>query len=269
MEIDPGPFEGRGSGVDAFNPTETAARPGRRDGRSHNEMRPVTILHSPLSQADGSARIKLGITDVLVAVYGPIDAPIHKQNADSVHVLVAYRQRESNMTNFGGGNTNADAATASEATTTRNLRHLVNDILLSSLFPRKSLMIAVHVLSDRGSVLATAYNATMLALLDAGVPMRSLPVATSVSLSNASLSVDPLRVEELEADATVTAVFDDAIIHDEQGFMSVSTDGDCCNEILFSAAIHTCRQLAVKVRAFLTLSLEQKADRSYVWKGKS
>lgn len=266
MDIDPAPFKGRGSGVDAINAMSTTGRPGRRDGRMHNEMRPISILHSPLPQADGSARIKLGGTDVLVAIYGPIDAPINKQNADSVHIHIAHRRREGNT--GPSGSSNVDIASGSEATTSRDIRQMISDILLTSLFPRKALVIGVHVLSDRGSVVSAAINATVLALIDSGVPMRSMPVAATVSVTNAALTVDPLHIEELEADAVISAAFNSAI-DDEKGFVSVNTHGDCSNETLFLGAMHTCRQLAVKMRAFITLSLEQKAQRPFVWRSKA
>lgn len=266
MEVDPAPFEGHGSGVDAIDTASTTARPGRRDGRMHNEMRPITILHSPLPQADGSARIKLGGTDVLVSIYGPIDAPTNKQSADSIHIHIAHRRREGNT--GPTGSSSVDIASASEATTTRDIRQMVSDILLTSLFPRKALVVGVHVLSDRGSVVSAAFNATILALIDSGVPMRSMPIAATVSLTNAALTVDPLHIEELEADAVVSAAFN-AANDDAKGFVSVSVQGDCSNETLFLGAMHTCRQLAVKMRAFVTLSLEQKAQRPYVWKSKA
>lgn len=265
METDPAPFKGHGSGVDAID--AMTARPGRRDGRTHNEMRPITILHSPLPEADGSARIKLGATDVLVAVYGPIDAPINKQSSDSIHISVAYRRREGNT--GPSGSSSVDIASASEATTTRDIRQMVTDILVTSLFPRKAIVMAVHVLSDRGSVVSTAFNAAVLALIDSGVPMRSMPVATTVSLTNAALTVDPLHIEELEADAVISAAFNAPISDDEKGFVSVSTQGDCTNETLFHGAMHTCRQLAVKMRAFIALSLEEKSQRPYVWRSKA
>lgn len=255
MDVDPAPFQGQGSGVDAI-PIETVARPGRRDGRAHNEMRSLTLSLNPLSQADGSARIKLGATDVLVAIYGPFDGPVTKQDPEFVHIHVAYRRCETSVSN--------DTSAAEEATAARNIRLLINDALLTQLFPRKAIIIAVQVLSDRGGVVVTAFNATIVALLQSGVPMRSFPVAASMSITSAALTVDPLDIEEREADAVVIGVFD-TLLDDDKGFLSVCTQGDCHGQQLFSAALQTCRQLAVKTKAFLSLSLEQKTQLRYVW----
>lgn len=301
MEVDPAPFHGHGSGVDAMTPIPTD-RSGRRDGRAHNEMRPITLLHAPLSQADGSARVKLGGTDVLVAVFGPLEAHSARQDSENLSIAVTYRRRIAPTTSAASSHRTADPAasypssasvsaadsTATSATSpssattpvfavtadsvpvdeavqSRNVRALVADVLLSALFPRKALSVAVQVLSDRGGVVSAACNAAVLALLDAGIPMSCVPVAANVSCSRAALTVDPTFVEECEAECNITCVFDTLRIGDN-GFLSVCTEGDCGGQPVFAAAVDTCRQLAIKTKAFLTLSLEQRANRKSVWK---
>lgn len=265
MDVDLAPFQGHGSGVDAM-PASRSMRPGRRDGRAHNEMRSLSLSHDPLGQADGSARLKVGSTDVLVAIYGPLDGPVTKQDPESLHVHIAYRRRETSSasTSSSSANQEASISAAEEATTSRNIRLLINDTLLTQLFPRKAIIVAIQVLSDRGAVVATAYNATVAALLQAGVPMHRLPVASCVAVTSGALTVDPLLVEEREADAVVTAVFD-TLLSDDEAFISVSTQGNCGGQKMFTAALHTCKQLAIKTRAFMSLSLQQKSARRFLW----
>lgn len=255
MEVDLAPFQGHGSGVDAVI-TETSARPGRRDGRAHNEMRSLTLTHNPLRSADGSARLQLGATDVLVAVYGPLDGPVIKQDPENLHVHVSYRRRDASNT--------TEASAADDATVARNIRQLIQDTLLMQLFPRKAIIVAVQILSDRGSVVTAVFNAAVVALLESGVPMCAVPVAACVSITSGALTVDPLHVEEREANAVITCVFDTRI-DDDKGFLSVCMEGDCHNQQLFLAAQSTCRQLAVKTRSFLSSSLEHQSRRRFVW----
>lgn len=254
-------FSGVGTGVDAMLGTPLSA--GRRDGRSPSEMRSLSISHGPLVAADGSARVRLGATDVVVAVYGPMGCPVPRQDADQMHVSVAFRRRAG--TTSGGAGGKGDSINAGkEAIAGRDLKKVVEEIVMATLHPRKAAVVAVQVLADNGGVIAAAINGTVMALVDAGMPMRAVPSAASVSLYNGAIVVDPVLIEEVEADGVITFVFDTSLA-DENGFMSVYTDGDCTGDSMFAAALEISRDLALKTMAFLKLSLEQKAAQRLTW----
>ena len=46
----------------------------RMDGRSATDVRPITIETGVVPVADGSCRMTWGTNDVIVAVYGPMEA---------------------------------------------------------------------------------------------------------------------------------------------------------------------------------------------------
>ena len=46
----------------------------RLDGRTKDEVRPVSIETGVVPVADGSARIRWGLNDCIAAVYGPMEA---------------------------------------------------------------------------------------------------------------------------------------------------------------------------------------------------
>ena len=70
-------------------------------------------------------------------------------------------------------------------------------------YPRAVISIVVQVLEDNGSILATAINAVTLALMDAGVPMRSVVTASTCAiLPDGRMCLDPSLSEE-----TVGAAF--------------------------------------------------------------
>ncbi|PXF44829.1 Exosome complex component RRP46 [Gracilariopsis chorda] len=259
MDSDSLSFRGEWSGVDSMLGMRTESTAGRRDGRSHGEMRAMSVSYGELTRADGSARVRLGTTDVLVAIYGPIEFPHNKQDAEAVHVHVAFGRREA-MSNVAGAETGA----GTESVITRDLEALVSYLVLATLHPRKAVVVAVQVLADSGGVICAAINSTTIALIDAGLPLRALPLAASVSIHNNAIIVDPVVVEEREADAVVCIVFDTALENDD-GFMSVYAMGDCGGEELFAATVQVCRQLVVKTRAFFRLSLERKAAVHHIW----
>ena len=261
MEVDSPSSDVKRSGVDAMAGIETGKSAGRRDGRAPNEMRPLSVSQGVLSQADGSARFKFGGTDVLVGIYGPMECPTVKQKAEELHVQVSYRTRKD--LGHRGSDRSSEKVTPGQAEATKNLQVLVSQIVLTVLHPRKATVVAIQVLADNGSVTAGVINATVMALIDAGVSMREVPTAACVSLSNNSMAVDPVKIEELEADAVITACFNTAVTED--GFISVHTEGDCAGDVLFTAAVDTCRQLAHKTREVITLCLEKKAEYPFVW----
>lgn len=62
------------------------------------------------------------------------------------------------------------------------MRAAVDAVILSSLHPRTTIQIVVQVVQDDGSLLSTAVNAATLALLDAGIALKSVVVAASGGL---------------------------------------------------------------------------------------
>ncbi len=80
------------------------------------------------------------------------------------------------------------------------------DSLFTNLFPHSTITLSLHLLSSDGSVLAALINASTIALIDAGVPMKDYICACTAgstsSYSSNDESADPLldlnAQEELE-----------------------------------------------------------------------
>ena len=63
----------------------------RLDGRTKDEVRPVSIETGVVPVADGSARIRWGLNDCIAAVYGPMEAHPRKiQRQDRAVLDVRY-----------------------------------------------------------------------------------------------------------------------------------------------------------------------------------
>ena len=67
------------------------------------------------------------------------------------------------------------------------------------------IVMKILIESDDGSVLSVSYNACVMALLDAGIPMKYVPNAMTIAISkrSSSLIIDPVTEEEKEARAVV------------------------------------------------------------------
>jgi exosome complex component RRP46 len=77
------------------------------------------------------------------------------------------------------------------------LRNTLESVVLAALHPRTSISVIVQVLSEDGSLLSTAINATCLALLDAGISLKSLIGSVTCAISaDGTLLLDPDAKEE-------------------------------------------------------------------------
>ncbi|OTA68418.1 ribosomal protein S5 domain 2-like protein [Hypoxylon sp. EC38] len=169
----------------------------RIDGRRWNELRQLRAQIRTQAAADGSAYFELGNTKVMCVVTGPSeDGKRRGQGASSANaaadILVSV---------VVGGFSTVDRKKRA-----RNDKRIVElqftlakslaAVLHTHLFPRSTISLSLHILSQDGSLLACLINAATLALIDAGVPMTDYLVACSAgstsSYAAADESADPL-----------------------------------------------------------------------------
>lgn len=88
------------------------------------------------------------------------------------------------------------------------VRRFVESLVWLRHHPRCLITVAIQIGREDGGTLAAALNATVAALLDAGVPLRGLAAAAAVAAapgSPARFVVDPNGADEAEARACATA----------------------------------------------------------------
>lgn len=154
----------------------------RLDGRAPGEMRGKELRTAELAHFDGSAYYSQGQTAVLVSLTGPTAA----RAEDYRRCLVEVKVLRSRMVPQAGG--------ASRLSHTERQRALiVQDTEIASVvescvtaavvlerYPRSALAFSIDVLADDGGLLATVVNATMCAILDAGLACRTTFAAVGV-----------------------------------------------------------------------------------------
>ena len=160
----------------------------RGDLRLSTEFRPITIETNLISCKDGSSCVIYGKTKIISSILGPKQSKYSKFeifNHLSVDVDVdfAYKNSMDNLTS-----TTVNTATSAANITTQGYSNNNNDNLMKKKyskfikdsifpcvdiykFPRMLLSIHVLIINDDGSSLPIAVNASILALLDAGIPM--------------------------------------------------------------------------------------------------
>jgi ribonuclease PH len=222
----------------------------RPDGRSSGgTLRPLACELTCLHRADGSALWKAGATHVLAAVHGPL-APRQLSKEDSSTGIVNVLIKSSD---------NNDATSLE-----REWETFLSQVLMACVdvkqFPRTVIQVVLQIIQTDGSVLSCALHAAVASLLDAGILMTSLPVATTCLISNdMPMRLDPTTQEENQNDSSVVVLVNENVKPDE--ILACQTMG----APMTLESLLTCLQAASRaspaVVAFWRLAVEQKTTR--------
>eukprot|EP00571_Detonula_confervacea_P016562 CAMPEP_0172310456 /NCGR_PEP_ID=MMETSP1058-20130122/11494_1 /TAXON_ID=83371 /ORGANISM="Detonula confervacea, Strain CCMP 353" /LENGTH=309 /DNA_ID=CAMNT_0013023263 /DNA_START=52 /DNA_END=978 /DNA_ORIENTATION=- len=292
--------------------------------RAPTTLRPLSAELSSLSRSDGSASLVVGNTHVLCAVHGPMAPRISRwEKYDTGVVSVAFSRGL--MANSGGGGSasasNNDAVAGDNdmtmTTTTANntlqshmksvpvppppglgatereleyfLRDALSSCILLEKYPRCVIQVVIQVVQADGSVLGSAVNCAVLALMDAGVAMRGLPVAATccVVMNNyyavveknekeskkdnaATIWLDPTAEEESGEGHAIVVVVTDMASSSSQENEGADAGGGIITSFTFGAplslkgllsSVESTTQSSAAMVAFMRLAIEQKVQR--------
>jgi ribonuclease PH len=157
-----------------------------------------TILLGPLERADGSARFENGGMAVMAAVYGPAPVKTKQELIETATVVV-------NLESF------TMPPSLVQNSLALRVQSLLEQVIVGILHPRSLITIAVQPIIVTDRPFSTVFNACVLALIDAGIPLSSMPVAVeedgleavfaftseSITLLHQSLSGQEFTTDEL------------------------------------------------------------------------
>lgn len=169
-------------------------------------------------RTDGSAQWSQGGTTVLAGVHGPLQAPQSGLDGEKAIIEVVFHPQGLSQGVL------ADCQMV-------ELKKAAEGVILSNLHPLCTIRIIFHVLEDDGALMACCINAMNMALIDAGVPMKTMLAASSIcALENNVLVMDPCKKEEESAQSKGYAAF---FSHTDE-ILSIHIDGlmGCSNEAL-------------------------------------
>jgi len=137
--------------------------------------------------ADGSAMLETGNTRVAASVRGPREVVSGTQTG--VVVTVSYAA-------FAGSDRRrTDHRDRRAVEVAAQLEAALNAVVQTALFPRSRVDVMAHVLQTDGAVPAVCFNACVLALVDAGVPVVDMCAACSVGVVDRTPLLDPIHAE--------------------------------------------------------------------------
>eukprot|EP01120_Amphizonella_sp_Union-15-10_P013193 TRINITY_DN6094_c0_g1_i1.p1 TRINITY_DN6094_c0_g1~~TRINITY_DN6094_c0_g1_i1.p1 ORF type:complete len:250 (+),score=45.57 TRINITY_DN6094_c0_g1_i1:142-891(+) len=148
----------------------------RIDGRRPNELRTIRCKMGVLEKMDGSAYFEQGNTKALASVYGPREVT-YKSKALHDRVLINCTY---GMAPFSTGERKVQRTGKQDRRETEVslvLKQTFESAILTSLSPNSQIDINIQILQADGGTRCAAINATTLALIDAGIPLKDFVVA--------------------------------------------------------------------------------------------
>ncbi|XP_078389434.1 exosome complex component RRP46 [Cetorhinus maximus] len=208
---------------------------------SQQQLRPFCCEHSLLSRPDGSACFTQGDTTVLAAVYGPAEVKVSKEIFDKATLDVILKPK-------------VGLPSVAEKSKEQMIRNTCEATILTALHPRSSITVVLQVIHDSGSLLSCCLNAACMALMDAGLPMKSVFCGvTCVIDSNGDILLDPTTKMEKEAAAVLTFSIDSV----EKQLLMSSTKGSYSVEEL-QQCVAMCQKAAEKIFQFYRDSVSRR-----------
>ena len=166
---------------------------GRRlDGRSPGDLRKIKIEAGVLHRADGSCYLEWGGNKVFAAVYGPREAvPRHTQNPLRAIVKARY-----NMAAFSVEDRKRPGPDRRSVEISKVISEALERVILTEQFPRASVDVCIEVLDAEAGTRCAGLTAAAVALVDAGIPMRDIPVACAAGKIDGQVVVDLGKEED-------------------------------------------------------------------------
>ncbi len=164
----------------------------RLDGRKPDELREIKIEVGVLHRAEGSCYLEWGGNKVLVAVYGPREAvPRHTQNPLRAIVNARY-----NMAAFSVDDRKRPGPDRRSREISKVTSEALEHVILTEKYPRASIDVNIEVLEAEAGTRCAGLTAAAVALVDAGIPMKDIPVACAAGKIDGQVVLDLAKEED-------------------------------------------------------------------------
>ncbi len=226
----------------------------RVDGRALDEMRPLKIEAGLLHKAAGSAYVEWGDNKVIAAVYGPREClPRHDANPYRAKLSVRYLMSPfASKEEHGRSGPNRRSIELSMV-----LREALENVVLLEHYPNAMIDVFIEVLQASGGTRCASLVAASVALANAGIPMKDLPVAVASGKIENQICLDVGKEEDNFGQADVPI----ALAPRNKDILLLQMDGLLSKEELFRALDYA-EKMAPVIRDAETSALEKAYARA-------
>lgn len=164
----------------------------RLDGRKPDDIRDVKIEVGVLHRAEGSCYLEWGGNKVLAAVYGPREAvPRHTQNPLRAIINARY-----NMAAFSVDDRKRPGPDRRSREISKVISEALTNAVLVEKFPRAAIDVNIEVLDAEAGTRCAGLTAAAVALVDAGIPMKDIPVSCAAGKIDGTVVLDLGKEED-------------------------------------------------------------------------
>jgi exosome complex component RRP41 len=213
----------------------------RPDGRGIKDLRPIQAKVGIIPNADGSAMWAFGDTIAVAAVYGP--RKMHPQHAQDPNKCVL--RCEYNMISFSVHDRIRPGMNRRSSEISKITEWALEPVIMLEKFPNQVIDVYINVIQANASTRCAGINAAVMALAQAGIPMKGLVSSVSIGKLDKQLVVDVNKHEEDweegegPTDIPITMTQDGRITH-------MQMDGNIPNSQL-KEAIQLAREATQKI----------------------
>ena len=153
-------------------------------------------------RADGSAYVEVGGNKILASVYGPRETYIRRLLKPNTGVIkVRY-----NMAPFSVDDRKRPGPDRRSNEISKIAADALRPALMLESFPRSMVDISIEIIEAEGGTRCAGITAAAVALADAGIPMRDIPVGCAAGKMNGDIVLDLSEKEDKEGQADVPIV---------------------------------------------------------------
>lgn len=164
----------------------------RFDGRTFDEVRPMTAKVGIIPSADGSAMFETGGTRAIAAVRGPrVLHPQHMQNPQEGILRVSY-----GMMPFSVWERIRPGPSRRSEEISKVTEWALSSVVDLSTFPNAVVDVFIQIPQADAGTRVAGINAAAMALAAAGIPMKEMVSAIAVGKADKTLIVDVNKEEE-------------------------------------------------------------------------
>ena len=164
----------------------------RLDGRGPEDLRNIVIEAGVLHRADGSCYLEWGGNKVIAAVYGPREAiPRHTQNPLKAIINARY-----NMAAFSVDDRKRPGPDRRSREISKVISEALENIIIVERYPRASIDVNIEILDAEAGTRCAGLTAAAVALVDAGIPMKDIPVACAAGKIEGQVVLDLGKEED-------------------------------------------------------------------------
>ena len=171
----------------------------RQDGRKPDELRHFRVSFNTVPDADGSCYLEHGSCKLLATIYGPYEGE-SRSNQDQAVItcdfsMTSYCASERRLRTFGD---------LKSQKLQMAIQRVFQQAVITETYPKSQIDIHLKILQSDGNDYCPCVNATTLALINAGIPMKDFVCSSTVGYIQNKCICDLNHQEEQQKSPQLT-----------------------------------------------------------------